>query len=342
MNWAIELAERGLVPDLLVRRGIRRLLRERLRQVHAAPESEAALVARLAEGPLAADPRAANAQHYEVPAAFFKAVLGRHWKYSCGYWPEGTASLDEAEAAALDLACRRAGVQDGMEVLDLGCGWGSLALWIAERYPECRILAVSNSRSQGRFIRQAARGRGLANVTVRTVDINDFQPEGRFDRVISIEMFEHVRNQALLLERVARWLAPGGRLFVHHFCHRSRPYLFEDRGPGDWIARHFFTGGLMPSERLLDHCAGPLEPEERWRLNGTHYQRTAEAWLANLDRRRDEVRAVFRAAPGADAHRWLRRWRLFFLSCSETFGYRGGREWFVSHSRWSRDGSAPH
>ncbi len=338
MKWAIELAERGLVPDGLVRQGIRRLLRERLRQVHAAPEPEDVLVARMRGEPLATGAHAANAQHYEVPAAFFEAVLGRHRKYSCAYWPEGVASLDDAEAAALDLACRRAGVRNGMSVLDLGCGWGSLALWIAEHYPDCRVLAVSNSRSQGRFIEQAKRRRGLPGVTVRTADVNGFDSEEAFDRVISIEMFEHVRNHALLLERVDRWLAPGGRLFVHHFCHRSRPYFFEDRGPGDWIARHFFTGGLMPSERLLDHCAGPLQVEARWRLSGTHYRRTAEAWLANLDRRRDEVRTVLGSAPGAGADRLRRRWRLFFLACAETFGYRGGREWFVSHSRWRRRG----
>lgn len=336
MKWAIELAERGLVPDRLLRAGIRRLVRERLRQLDAAPEPDDALVTRLREGPVATGARAANEQHYEVPAAFFGAVLGRHRKYSCGYWPEGAASLDDAEAAALELACRRAGVRDGMEVLDLGCGWGSLALWIAARYPDCRVLAVSNSRSQARFITQAARARGLASVAVRTADVNGFDPGRTFDRVISIEMFEHVRNHALLLERAARWLAPEGRLFVHHFCHRSRPYLFEDRGPGDWIARHFFTGGLMPSERLLDQYAGPVELEARWRLSGTHYRRTAEAWLANLDSRRDEVRAVLASASGADADRRLHRWRLFFLSCAETFGYREGREWFVSHSLWSR------
>ncbi len=338
MRWAIELAERGLVPDALLRRGIRHLLRERLRRVHAAPESGGAFATRMREEPVAADTGAANVQHYEVPAAFFKAVLGRHRKYSCGYWPEGAQSLDDAEAAALELVCSRAGVRNGMDVLDLGCGWGSLTLWIAERYPDCRVLAVSNSRSQARFITQMTRARGLAGVTVRTADVNDFRPEGTFDRVISIEMFEHVRNHAVLLGRVARWLAPRGSLFVHHFCHRSRPYFFEDRGPGDWIARNFFTGGLMPSERLLDHSAGPVRLEERWRLNGTHYQRTAEAWLANLDRRRKEVRAVLAPAAGADANRRLHRWRLFFLACAETFGYRGGREWFVSHSRWSRAG----
>ena len=340
MRWAIGLAERGLVPDGLIRHGIRRLVRERLRQVRAAPEPEDVLVTRMREGPLATDTGAANAQHYEVPAAFFKAVLGRHRKYSCGYWPESAASLDDAEAAALALVCERAGVRNGMEVLDLGCGWGSLALWIGERYPDCRVLAVSNSRSQARFITQAARVRGLARVAARTADVNDFRPGGTFDRVISVEMFEHVRNHAVLLERIARWLAPEGRLFVHHFCHRSRPYFFEDRGPGDWIARNFFTGGLMPSERLLDHAAGSLQLEERWRLSGTHYQRTAEAWLANLDRRQSEVRAILAAASSADADRRLRRWRLFFLACAETFGYREGREWFVSHSRWSRNGSA--
>lgn len=333
MRWALEAAERGLVPDALLRLGIRRLLRERLRQLDS---TSADGLAELRHGPLASEPAAANAQHYEVPVAFFRAVLGRHLKYSCGYWPAGANSLDDAEAAALELTCSRAGVEDGMEVLDLGCGWGALALWIAERYPGCRVTAISNSRSQGRFIGALARSCGLPNVSVRTADLNVFEPGATFDRIISVEMFEHVRNHALLFERVARWLAPEGRLFVHHFCHRSRPYRYEDRGPGDWIARHFFTGGLMPSETMLDHFAGPVELEARWRLDGTHYRRTAEHWLLNLDRRRDEVRSVF----GADPDRAIRRWRLFFLACAETFGYRGGHEWFVSHSRWSRGRSA--
>ncbi len=342
MNWAIEAAERGWIPDPVIRHGIRRLLRERLHEIQSAPDAAAGLVESMRQGPLAISTHAANAQHYEVPAEFFKAVLGRHLKYSSGYWPPGTDSLDEAESAALDLACARAGVADGMQVLDLGCGWGSLALWIAERYPRCLVRAVSNSRSQGAFILEQARARNLRNLAVDTADLNEFQPDRAFDRVISIEMFEHMRNYARLLDRVAHWLRLDGRLFVHVFCHRSHPYLFEDRGAGDWMARHFFTGGVMPSETLMERFAGPVRLEQRWRLSGIHYERTARAWLANLDRRADEVRAILTSAHGIDGKRWLRRWRLFFLACAELFGYDGGQQWFVSHSLWSRGEMVRH
>ncbi len=334
-NLAIGLAERGWLPDGLLRLGIRALLHARLRRIRSAAESTDEVVEAMHEGPLAIDTAAANAQHYEVPAAFFELVLGRHRKYSCGYWPPGTPDLDAAEAAALELACTRAGIEDGMDVLDLGCGWGAFTLWTARRYPGCRISAVSNSRSQGVFIAREAERRGLRNVRVHTADLNEFQPDRTFDRVLAIEVFEHVRNYARLLERVARWLAADGRLFVHVFCHRSRPYFFEDQGAGDWMARHFFTGGVMPSEMLLDHFAGPVHLEQRWRLGGAHYERTARAWLANLDARQDEARRVLASVHGAAAGTMIGRWRLFFLACAELFGYRGGEEWFVSHSLWS-------
>ncbi len=338
MRAAIALAERGLVPDRLLRRGIHRFVEARHDEICAvdAAEAEAAILERMRGEPLAAATDAANEQHYEVPTGFFRLVLGRHLKYSCGYWPDGVDTLDGSEAAALDLVCQRAGLEDGMEVLDLGCGWGSLTLWIAAHYPNCRVLAVSNSRSQGEWIREAARRRGHSGVEARTADLNGFQPGRRFDRVLSIEMFEHMWNQALLMGRVAQWLKPDGRLFVHHFCHRSRPYFFEDRGSGDWIARHFFTGGLMPSETLLDALAGPLKLEARWRVGGDHYERTALAWLRNLDRRRAAARAALAAPGGGSGAVALRRWRIFFLACAGTFGYDEGREWFVSHSLWSR------
>ena len=268
---------------------------------------------------------------------FFEIALGRHLKYSGCYWPEGTASLDAAEAAALEQTCERAGIQDVMSILDLGCGWGSLSLWIAERYPNCRITSVSNSAPQGEFIRQQALERGFRNIEVLTADMNTFQIARTFDRIVSVEMFEHMRNYSALLERLAGWLEPDGKLFVHIFCHREQPYFFEDRGAGDWMARHFFTGGLMPSEHLMEEFSDALAVEDRWRVNGIHYQKTALAWLDNMDRARGQILAIFAQTYGTtDAERWFQRWRMFFLACAELFGYGDGEEWFVSHSLWSR------
>jgi cyclopropane-fatty-acyl-phospholipid synthase len=288
------------------------------------------------ESPIALETDTANDQHYELPPAFFEIALGRHLKYSGCYWPEGIESLDAAEAAALEQTCERAGIRDGMRVLDLGCGWGSLSLWIAEKFPECRITSVSNSAPQGDFIRERARERGLRNIDVLTADMNTFQIAQTFDRIVSVEMFEHMRNYSALLERVASWLEPDGKLFVHIFCHREHPYFFEDLGTGDWMARHFFTGGLMPSERLMEEFSGALALEERWRVNGRHYEKTALAWLGNMDRNRGRILVIFAETYGkADAERWFQRWRMFFLACAELFGYGDGEEWFVSHSLWS-------
>jgi cyclopropane-fatty-acyl-phospholipid synthase len=335
---AIDLAERGWVPEPLVRAGIRRLLRHRLAtETRRAPDPDAALAefARaMSAAELAPVPHLANAQHYEVPASFYEVVLGRHLKYSCGLWEPGTGTLDEAEAAMLDLTCRRAGLADGQRILELGCGWGSLSLWAAERHPRARITAVSNSASQGAFIRARAAARGLANLEVVTEDMNRFSPAGRFDRVVSIEMFEHMRNWPELLRRIGGWVEPDGRLFVHVFAHRRFAYPFEVDGDGDWMARHFFTGGIMPAHELLSHVPGPFEVEERWLVPGTHYARTAEAWLERLDAGRDRARAALAAGLSPrEAELQLGRWRIFFLACAELFGYSGGEEWVVSHCR---------
>jgi cyclopropane-fatty-acyl-phospholipid synthase len=342
----IQLAEAGWLPDRLIRLGIRRMLRDRLAEIaeadcETAGENRTRFLAALRQGPVALVPDLANEQHYEVPAAFFHHVLGPRLKYSSGLWPEGVDTLAEAEERMLDLTCQRAELQDGMRVLDLGCGWGSLSLWIAERYPDCRVLAVSNSKTQRESILQRSDRNGLRNIEVVTADVNEFEPGRHFDRVISVEMFEHVRNHPLLMQRIARWLNPAGRLLVHHFCHRSASYAYEDRGEGDWMARHFFSGGIMPSDDHLLHCQDDLVMERQWRVGGLHYQRTCMAWLQNLDAARAEVLPVLAATYGADdALRWLQRWRLFFLSCGELFGYRRGNEWWVTHLRFRPRGEA--
>lgn len=339
---AVALAERGLVPDPLIRFGIRRLLAARLREERRrlpANEEErlAAWRRATAEAPLAPLPEAANRQHYELPPEFFRLVLGPRLKYSSCYFPPGTEDLAAAEEAMLALAGERAGLADGQRVLDLGCGWGSMSLWIAERFPRSTVLAVSNSGPQGEFLRAEAARRGLGNVRHRVADINRLELDERFDRIVSVEMFEHLRNYAALFARLERWLAPGGKLFVHVFCHRELAYPFEDAGASDWMARHFFTGGIMPSADLLPAFRGGLRLEAQWLLAGGHYQKTCEAWLANLDRERERALAILTDAYGAaDAPLWLERWRLFFLACAELFGYRGGDEWGVAHYRFGR------
>lgn len=334
----MDLVERGLVPDAVTRLGIRALLRGRLRDdVPSDPAARAAASARVRRamdaGPVAVGIDAANRQHYRVPPRFFEIVLGARLKYSSCYWSEGTRGLDEAEEAMLALTCERAELRDGQRVLELGCGWGSLSLWMAERMPGSTVVAVSNSAEQRGFIENRARERKLGNLWVVTADMNDFHPGERFDRVVSVEMFEHMRNWRALLGRVADWLEPDGRLFLHVFCHREVPYFFEVDGDGDWMARHFFTGGMMPSLALPGEVTERLDVVRRWEVSGTHYARTARAWLDRLDARRPEVERLFReVGEGADASRRAERWRLFFMACEELFGYRGGTEWLVGHT----------
>jgi len=333
--------ERGWLPDWLIRRGIRRLLRQRLAQEHAhdpevAAERLRAWLAACDASPIAVETAAANAQHYEVPAAFYAKVLGTHRKYSSGLWGPTTRTLDEAEAAMLALSCERAALQDGMRVLDLGCGWGSLSLWIARHFKHCQVVGVSNSASQRADILARAAAEGLANVEILTADANTFTPPGRFDRIVSVEMMEHTRNWRALLQRAASWLVPGGRMFVHVFTHATVGYPFAVDGDDDWMAKHFFTGGQMPADAQLLHCQDHFAVEAHWRVNGTHYAKTAEAWLVRFDRARAELQPVLREAYGARADAMANLWRVFFLACAELWGYAGGREWLVSHYRLRR------
>jgi len=343
------LLELDVLPDAVVRAGIRQLLRQRLRDEDERDERRQQektdrLVADLRHSPIAVYVDAANAQHYEVPADFFRLVLGPRLKYSCGLWTgadtadgSGAGDLAGAEIAMLALTCDRAQIADGQRILELGCGWGSLTLYMAERFPSSEIVAMSNSASQRAFIERIAAERGVTNLRVVTADINDFDVADRFDRVVSIEMFEHLRNYARLLARVARWLRPDGRLFVHIFSHRRFAYLYEARGASDWMAEHFFTGGTMPSDALFYRFQDDLQIEAHWRINGCHYQRTAEAWLANMDARPEAIDAVLRHVYGSSAaasRRWRVRWRLFFLACAELFAFDGGDEWHVSHYRF--------
>jgi cyclopropane-fatty-acyl-phospholipid synthase len=340
----IDWVEQGLVPDLVVRRGIRALLRQRLadlpKDCEAAAEHKRTFIAGMDAAPIALVPHLANEQHYEVPADFFAAVLGPRRKYSACYWGDGVSDLAAAEEASLALTAERAGIADGQRVLELGCGWGSFSLWAAERYPRAQITAVSNSASQRASIEQRARDLGLRNLRVITSDMNDLVLDGGFDRVVSIEMFEHMRNYRRLLGRIHDWLAPGGRLFIHIFCHREHPYAFEDRGPSDWMSRHFFSGGIMPSDDLLLHFQDELRLVDRWRWDGRHYERTLNAWLAQMDRERARVRPILEATYGQDqADVWWRRWRVFFMACAELFGYREGQEWWVGHYLLERPSS---
>ena len=334
---AIDWSEQGLVPDAVIRHGIKRLLKKRLAGLHThdcetLADEKAHFIRDMNESAIAPLPFKANQQHYEVPTEFFLKVLGSQNKYSCCHWSDDTHDLDTAETEALRITCEHAGLRDGMNILELGCGWGSLTIWMARHYPKSQITAISNSASQREHITQRTRQLRLNNVLVQTCDMNDFVSRDTYDRIVSVEMFEHMRNHHALFNRIDSWLRPDGRFFMHIFCHRDTPYAFEHKDETDWMSRHFFSGGMMPSDDLPLHFQQDLTCLRQWRWDGSHYEKTANAWLANMDDNKPVLWPVLEETYGsASAQQWWMRWRMFFMACAELFGYDKGQQWWVSH-----------
>lgn len=344
MISSITIAERGFAPDALIRAGIKRLLKDRLKECEGLSgesswDQSCKFFSEMNRAPLALHTADANAQHYEVPTEFFDYCLGPRKKYSSCYFETGRESLAHAEEAMLAKTCERADLRDGQTVLELGCGWGSLSLWMAERYPNSKITVVSNSGSQRKYIETIAEKNGFKNLTVLTCDMNHFSTDQQFDRVVSVEMFEHMRNWYLLFQKISGWLKPEGRLFFHIFVHRFYTYPFETDGDDNWMGRHFFTGGIMPAFDLPLRFQEHLKLESQWLVDGHHYGQTAEWWLRNLDMNRDKALAVFRRYPNPQGDRptvMLNRWRIFFMACAELWNFEQGREWCVGHYLFSR------
>lgn len=341
-NLALDLTEQGYLPDSVIRLGMRRLIKQRLNEIHADDTEQMAtlqtsFIQSTLNAVIAEVPEKANEQHYEVPAEFFQTALGPHLKYSSCYWEDGCNDLGSAEVAALKTTTERAQLGNHMNILELGCGWGSLTLYMAQEFPESQITAVSNSASQKEFILQIAKQSDLTNINVITCDMNEFHTDQEFDRVVSIEMFEHMRNHAKLYAQIHDWLLPGGKFFMHIFVHRDVPYLFEEKDASDWMSRHFFSGGMMPSDDFPLFFQDKLKIQQRWRWEGTHYAKTAKAWLDNMDDNKDAIWPMLENTYGKDnAQQWFMRWRVFFMACEELFAYRNGQEWWVSHYLFER------
>ena len=337
ISTLIRMAEKGFLPDFMVRIGIRKLSKVRLDFAeNSLPEDieqkHQDWVEHMKESPIALVPEKANKQHYEVPPEFFEIVLGPNLKYSSGYWPVGVNTLTESETVMLKLSCDRAEIQDGQMILELGCGWGSLTCYMAKNFPKSQITAVSNSKDQKLFIENRCKMEGLNNISVITEDMNNFTIDSQFDRVVSIEMFEHMRNYKKLLKKVSSFLRKNGKLFIHIFSHEFLVYPFENKSEGDWMAREFFSGGMMPSHQLLLYFQDDLTIEATWRLSGTHYEKTSLAWLKNMDNNRTSIMKIFEKTYGKEnASVWFQRWRIFFMSCAVLFGIDSGQEWGVSH-----------
>ena len=337
----IELAEKGIIPDYFIRQGIVRNCENRLKNENVSNTEKVSLkkqiwIEQMKESPIALVPEKANEQHYEVPPAFFENVLGKHLKYSSGYWPDGVNSLDESEESMLELSFERAQLADGDSILELGCGWGSLTCYMASKLPNSKITAVSNSKDQKEHILNRCKNQGLDNIEVITADMNDFGTENKYDRVVSIEMFEHMRNYKKLLSKISSWLHDDGKLFIHIFTHQSVVYPFENQGEADWMAREFFSGGMMPSHDLLLHFQDDLVIDDVWSMSGTHYEKTSLAWVNKMDANKDSIMKIFLKTYGDDAKLWFQRWRIFFMSCEKLFGYNNGSEWGVSHYRFNK------
>lgn len=330
--WYNTLLEKDKIPDFLIRIGIRRLLKQRLHDEGSQKQNLPKLIEELKHSPIAIETKAANEQHYEVPTEFYQYCLGPHLKYSSGYWKEGVTDIETSERDMLELTCERAQLQNGQEVLELGCGWGSLSLFMSAKFPQSNFTVISNSGTQKIYIDEQARQRGIKNLTVITADINQFNTDHKFDRVVSVEMFEHLRNYRLLFQRIASWMKDDAKMFVHIFTHKEYTYKFEVKDDTDWMSRYFFTGGIMPSNDLFSYFDDDLKITDQWIVNGMHYSKTSEAWLKNMDAHKHEIIPLFEKTYGKEqALKWWVYWRIFYMACAELWGFNNGNEWMVCH-----------